>query len=73
MKAAGKFKMYYSYTMIGVYFLSGLFLILHGWYLISGLQNYAIGGMLIVYAVFRLYREIQFHKIEQESELIEKE
>ena len=73
MKAAGKFKMYYSYTMIGVYFLSGLFLLLHGWNLISGIQNYAIGGMLIVYAGFRLYREIQSVKIEQESELVEEE
>jgi hypothetical protein len=31
------------------------------------MQNYALGGILIVYAFFRLYREVRLEKIDKEE------
>ncbi len=73
MKAAGKFKLYYSYTVIGVYFLAGLFLLIKGWYLLSPLQNHGMGLLLIFYAAFRLYRQLKWNKMDEEEALTEKE
>lgn len=73
MKPAGKFKLYYSYTVVGVYFLAGLFLLIQGWYLLSRLQNLGMGCLLVIYAAFRLYRQIQWNRMEEEDTLIEKE
>ena len=42
--------------MACIYLLAGLFLLLKGWYILSPVQNIAVGILFVIYAVFRGFR-----------------
>ncbi|NVO20648.1 MAG: hypothetical protein HXX13_13185 [Bacteroidetes bacterium] len=45
-----------SYCLAGVYLLTGVFLLIKRWYVLSPLQNIAVGILFVIYAIFRGYR-----------------
>ncbi|MFA5973663.1 MAG: hypothetical protein WC780_15030 [Lentimicrobiaceae bacterium] len=47
-----------SYVMICVYMGFGLFVLIKGWYALSKTQSIGIGILLILYAIFRIYRVV---------------
>jgi hypothetical protein len=49
-------KTVFNYIMSAIYLLTGLFLLLKGWFVLDRLQNYGLGILLIVYGIFRAYR-----------------
>lgn len=49
----------FSYAMICVYMVFGLFLLLHGWFTLSKTQSAGIGILLILYSTFRIYRMVR--------------
>jgi len=49
----------FSYLMICVYLIFGLFVLINGWYSLSKTQSIGIGILLIMYAIFRVYRVVR--------------
>jgi hypothetical protein len=47
-----------SYVMICVYAGFGIFVLFKGWYALSKIQSTGIGILLILYAIFRIYRVV---------------
>ena len=57
-----------SFLMIGVYFSLGLFLLVKGWHALSKTQATMMGVLLIVYALFRVYRVIHESRSRESDE-----
>ena len=49
----------FNYLMIGMYICLGIYLLVKGWFALSKTQSVGIGVLLIVYAIFRLYRVLK--------------
>ncbi len=50
------FKTAFSYLMVCIYLFSGIFLLVKGWSGLTKTQSLGLGILLLVYAVFRIYR-----------------
>jgi hypothetical protein len=71
-RVARQIKVYFNYLMIGMYSFLGLFLLIKGWYTLSKTQNIGIGILLVLYAIFRIYRVYHESRMEADDELPDK-
>jgi hypothetical protein len=49
----------FSYLMIFVYLGFSFFILIHGWYALSKTQSTGLGILLLLYAIFRIYRVVR--------------
>jgi len=55
----------FNYLMIGMYICLGIYLLVKGWFALSKTQSVGIGVLLIVYAIFRLYRVLKENRMKE--------
>jgi len=55
-KLANQLKLLFNYLMVGLYICLGFYIAIKGWSTFSRTQSISLGGLLILYAVFRVYR-----------------